>query len=153
MIVDKEPFLIEYNVRMGDPECQSILPRLNTDFLEVIQASINNNISNLEIKWKKEKSMCIALCSKGYPGEFNKDLEIKNISAVEMDLNNNEFIFHAGTYKKKEKIYSNGGRVLNIVALSEKLSTARNNNIKIINKINWKNGFYRKDIGWKAIKK
>ena len=151
MIVNNEPYLIEYNVRMGDPECQTILTRLKTDFLEIICASIDCDIINLNIEWKKEKSICIALCSKGYPGKFKKNIEIKKINNIK--LKKNEFIFHAGTYLKNNKIYSNSGRVLNIVTLSNKLSKARNTATQIVDKLAWEDSFYRKDIGWKAIKK
>ena len=150
MIIKNEPYLIEYNVRMGDPECQAIMTRLETDLLDLIEASINNNLKNFKIEWKEKKSMCLVICSNGYPGNFQKNLEIKNLKNI--NLNSDNFIFHAGTYESNEKIYSNGGRVLNIISISEKLIDARTKAINIIKKINWKKGFYRKDIGWRAIK-
>ena len=150
MIIKNEPYLIEYNVRMGDPECQAIMTRLETDLLDLIEASINNNLKNFKIEWKEKKSMCLVICSDGYPGNFQKNLEIKNLKNI--NLNSDNFIFHAGTYESNEKIYSNGGRVLNIISISEKLIDARTKAINIIKKINWKKGFYRKDIGWRAIK-
>ena len=149
MITDNEPFLIEYNVRMGDPECQTILPKLKTDFGEIIDACINQKLDLIDIEWTDEKSLCIVLCSKGYPDDYKKNLEINNIN--EIDLENNDFIFHAGTSEKNSKIYSNGGRVLNFVAKSNEFKMCRNAVIKLIDKINWKNGFYRKDIGFKVI--
>ena len=149
MIVKNEPYLIEYNVRMGDPECQTIMARLNTDFLTIVKSIINDNLKKIKINWKKEKSMCIVLCSKGYPGKHLKNIEIKNIN--NLNLKKNEFLFHAGTYLKNNKIYSNGGRVLNIISISKKLFSARKNIFKIINRIKWKSGFYRKDIGWRVI--
>ena len=90
---------------MGDPECQSILTRLETDLLEIICASIDNNILDLNIEWKKEKSICIALCAKVYADKPKKNIEIKKINNIELEKN--EFIFHAGTYQKDAKIYSN----------------------------------------------
>ena len=150
MIIKNEPYLIEYNVRMGDPECQAIMTRLETDLLDLIEASINNNLKNFKIEWKEKKSMCLVICSNGYPGNFQKNLEIKNLKNI--NLNSDNFIFHAGTYESNKKIYSNGGRVLNIISISEKLIDARTKAINIIKKINWKKGFYRKDIGWRAIK-
>ena len=150
MINKDEPYLIEYNIRMGDPECQVIMMRLKTDLLEIIDSIINNTLNNIKIKWSKKNSITIVLCAKGYPLNYLKNSEIKNLSKIKLDDSNQ--IFHAGTYSKNNKIYSNGGRVLNITSCSESLVKARNNSLSNINKINWKDGFFRKDIGWKAIK-
>ena len=150
MIVKNQPYLIEYNVRMGDPECQTILPRLKTDFLRVISKSVEGKLSNLQIKWKDKKSLCIVLTSKGYPGKFKNNLEIKNLSNYKSK--NDQIIFHAGTKIKNDKVFSNGGRVLNFVSLSKSLKKSRKKLLSLIKKINWNNGFYRKDIGFKAIK-
>ncbi len=149
MIVDNEPFLIEYNVRMGDPECQTILPKLKTDFGEIIDACINQKLDLIDIEWSDEKSLCIVLCSKGYPDSYKKNLEINNIN--EINLENNDFIFHAGTREQNSKIYSNGGRVLNFVVKSNEFKISRDRAINLINKVNWKDGFYRKDIGFRVI--
>jgi len=149
MIQDGEPYLIEYNIRMGDPECQALMMRLETDLLEIIDHATKNKISDLKIKWNKKSSMTIVLCAKGYPSNYIKDSEIKNLSNILTDKNNQ--IFHAGTYEKNKKIYSNGGRVLNITSLAKNLNSARNKSIANIQKINWPNGFFRKDIGWKVI--
>jgi phosphoribosylamine--glycine ligase len=150
LIVKKEePYLIEYNIRMGDPECQVLMMRLETDLLEIIDYATKNKISNLKIEWKKENSIAVVLCAKGYPHNYIKDSEIKNLSKILSDKNNQ--IFHGGTYEKNNKIYSNGGRVLNITTSSESLAEARNISIRNINKINWADGFFRKDIGWRVI--
>ena len=151
MIKNNEPYLIEYNIRMGDPECQVILPRLKTDFLKIIIKAVNNNLKKLKIEWKKQKCMTVVLCSKGYPGKYKKNKPIKNLKKVK--LNKNEFIFHAGTKSKNGNILSNGGRVLNISSIGNNYKKIRGNIFKIIRKINWKSGFFRKDIGWKVIKK
>ncbi len=151
MIVKNEPFLIEYNVRMGDPECQTILPKLQTDFFEIINACVNKELSLLNIDWSNEKSLCIVLCSKGYPEEYKNNIEINNLYKI--SLKKNEFIFHAGTTHHKAKIFSNGGRVLNFVIISKEFKQSRNGAINLINQINWSNGFYRKDIGYKVIDK
>ena len=150
MIINDEPFLIEYNVRMGDPECQTILPKLKTDFSDLIYACVNNNLETIDIKWSEEKSLCIVLCSKGYPEKYKNNIEIKNLD--EIFLKNNEFIFHAGTKNENTKIFSNGGRVLNLVVISKEFEESRNKAIELITKINWPNGFFRKDIGFKVIK-
>ena len=148
MIVDGEPFLIEYNVRMGDPECQTILPKLKTSFLTIVNNCVHNKLRNYKIKWHKDKSLCIVLCSKGYPEKF---LNHKMIDLMKVKLKKNEYMFHAGTKLVNEKIISNGGRVLNIVVKSKNFKSARQRAIYILKKINWKNGYYRKDIGYKVI--
>ena len=151
MIVDGDPFLIEYNVRMGDPECQTILPTLETDFFEILNCCVNKNLHQIDFKWKDKKSLCIVLCSKGYPEKYENNSEIKNLKEIE--LKENEFIFHAGTKENKGKIFSNGGRVLNFVICSDKFFECREKAIELIKRINWTNGFFRKDIGFKVIKK
>ena len=149
MIINNEPYLIEYNVRMGDPECQTIIPKLKTDFIEVINACINKKLKSINLEWHEDKSLCIVLCSIGYPDEYKKNIEIKNLDKIHLE--NNEYIFHAGTKKLNNKILSNGGRVLNIVIRSENFKKNREKAISLINKINWDNGFFRKDIGYKVI--
>ena len=149
MIVNNEPFLIEYNVRMGDPECQTILPKLKTDLASIIISAINGEIDNLDIKWKKNQSLCIVLCSKGYPGNYLNNIEIPNLSNLK--LKNNEYIFHAGTKLDNNKILSDGGRVLNFVICSNNLKNNRKRAIQLIKNLDWKNGFFRKDIAFKII--
>ena len=149
MIIDDEPYLIEYNVRMGDPECQTILPKLKNDFGEIILACINQNLDSIDINWDDDKSLCIVLCSRGYPDKFKNSILIENLE--KLNLTNNEFIFHAGTKVKDNLIYSNGGRVLNFVVKSKDFKISRQNGMKLIEKLDWKNGFYRKDIGHKVI--
>jgi phosphoribosylamine--glycine ligase len=149
MIVNDEPFLIEYNVRMGDPECQTILPKLKTDLLEIIEACCNEKLKNLKIEWYDKKSLCVVLCSKGYPDKFNNEILIENTE--KLDLNENNFIYHAGTKKIGNKIYSNGGRVINFVSLSSNFKESRDKIFNHINKLDWNGGFFRKDIGYKVI--
>ena len=149
MIVKGEPYLIEYNVRMGDPECQTILPKLKNDLLDVVLACVNQKLDSLNLEWYDDKSLCIVLCSKGYPDQFQNNIEIENLD--KMKLLNNEFIFHAGTKLDNGKIFSNGGRVLNFVIRSENFKNSRDRGLQLINELDWKNGFYRKDIGFKVI--
>ena len=151
MIKNNEPYLIEYNVRMGDPECQTILPLLKTDLFEVLNSCCNKKLDNLKIEWKNQKSLCIVLCSKGYPEKFQKNIKIDNLN--KLDLNNNEFIFHAGTKKNSGEIFSNGGRVLNFVSISSNYKDSRDKVLNLIKNLNWSNGFFRKDIGFKVIDK
>ena len=149
MIVKNEPYLIEYNVRMGDPECQTILPKLKTDIVDIFLACCENNLSTFNIDWHKEKSLCVVLCSKGYPDKYKNNILIENIEKI--NLEKNEFVYHAGTKNIKDKIYSNGGRVLNFVVLSDSFKFSRKKVIKLIKELNWSNGFYRKDIGFRVI--
>jgi len=149
MIVKNEPYLIEYNVRMGDPECQTILPKLKTDLSDIFLACCNSKLNEIKIEWINKKSLCVVLCSKGYPDLFQKNVEIKNLSNIKLD--NDEFLFHAGTSTKDGKVYAVGGRVLNFISLAEDLNIARKKIISNLEKLNWTGGFYRKDIGYKVI--
>ena len=151
MIKNNEPYLIEYNVRMGDPECQVIIPRLSTDILKIFNNASINKLNKINIEWKKLKCMTIVLCSKGYPGKYKKNKRIKNLN--KLNYKKNSFIFHAGTKLVDNELFSNGGRVLNVTSTGKVFKNIRKNIFKIIRKINWKNGFFRKDIGWRVIQK
>ena len=151
MIINDEPFLIEYNVRMGDPECQTIIPTLKTDLLKILFACANEKLKETKIEWINKMSLCVVLCSNGYPDSYQKDIKINNFDTIKLDSNN--YLFHAGTKKIGNSVYSNGGRGLNFVSLSKNLLNARkkiHNNLK---KLNWIKGFFRKDIAFKVIKK
>jgi len=106
-------------------------------------------LASIRIEWKNYKSLCIVLCSLGYPDKYENNIEIKNLNKI--SLMENEFIFHAGTKQQDLKIFSNGGRVLNFVVTSEEFKKSRNKIISLINELNWVNGFFRKDIGFKVI--
>ena len=148
MIVNGDPFLIEYNVRMGDPECQTLLPRLKTDFSIIINKCIEQKLHELNIEWQKDKSICFVLCSKGYPDKYKNNV---GLNLKKLKLKKNQFIFHAGTKLIENNVLSNGGRVLNVVVRSSNFKSAREESLEILNEINWENGFYRKDIGYKVI--
>ena len=149
MIVKNEPYLIEYNVRMGDPECQTILPRLQSDLFSIINASINGHLDKTKIKWNNKKALSIVLCSKGYPNKYKKNKIINNLNNLK--LSSDQFIFHAGTKKNYSKIFSIGGRVLNFIAITKSFKESRRISLNLIKKLNWKYGFFRKDIGHKVI--
>ena len=106
-------------------------------------------MNQIDIKWKKKKSICVVLCSKGYPETYKKNILIQNIDKLNLDKEN--LCFHAGTIKKDNKIFANGGRVLNFVSLSDDFLKARKNIIDNIQTLKWKDGFFRKDIGYKVI--
>ena len=148
MVKNNEPYLIEYNVRMGDPECQTILPKLKTELIYIIESCLNKKLKDVKIKWHKEKSLCIVLCSKGYPEKFSKN---KKINLERVKIKKNDFIFHAGTKIQDKKIVSNGGRVLNVVVKSNDFKRSRIRALNILKNLDWNYGYYRKDIGSKVI--
>ncbi len=149
MIKKNEPYLIEYNVRMGDPECQTILPLLKNDFANVLENCMKGTLEDIKLKWEKKKSICIVITSKGYPDKFKKNVLINNLQNFKS--RKKEFIFHAGTKFLKKKYYSNGGRVLNFVSIDKNLKISRDKILELIKKLNWKNGHHRSDIGYKFL--
>ena len=151
MIVSDEPYLIEYNVRMGDPECQTILPMLNSDLVDILEACVEQKLDQTKIDLKKKQSMCVVLCSKGYPDYYEKNIKINNFDKI--ILNENNYLFHAGTKKKENNIVAVGGRVLNFISLSDNLIDARQNIHNNLKKLDWNKGFYRRDIAFKVIDK
>tara|TARA_B110000093_G_scaffold76353_1_gene83162 strand:+ start:19 stop:1284 length:1266 start_codon:yes stop_codon:yes gene_type:complete len=149
MIINNEPYLIEYNVRMGDPECQTILPMLKTDLLDILVSCCDGTLSETKINWYNKKSLCVVLCSKGYPDEFEKNIPIINIDKI--NSNNDEYCYHAGTKIIKNEVCAVGGRVLNFVCVSNNFKESRNKIFQMISLLKWNNGFFRKDIGYKVI--
>jgi len=149
MIVEKEPFVLEFNIRFGDPETQAILPLLEDDLLEIILKIMEGE--KLKLKWKDGYSVCVVLASKGYPGEYEKGKEIKFSSR---HVANSEWkdiiVFHAGTKKKNGKFYTNGGRVLNICGRENSIKKARETVYSFIEENVYFEGMhYRRDIGLK----
>ena len=124
-------------------------PRLKNKFFEIVEAVINQNLEKLNLEWSNSKSLSIVQCSKGYPETYENNKEINNLDKI--ILTDNEYIFHAGTKIHKSKVVSNGGRVLNFVAMSNSFKESRETVLKLIKKINWTDGFYRKEIGYKVI--
>ena len=153
LMIDKsEPKLIEYNIRLGDPECQVLMMRLKNDLLDLILSTFNNSLREKKISWIKNPGITIVAASKGYPGKFDTLKEIKNLKNIKVDKS--QQLFHAGTIKSKGgKILSNGGRVLNSTVIDSDLLKARKKALKILDKIKWKNKYYRRDIGFRVIKK
>ena len=149
MIVNNEPYLIEYNVRMGDPECQIILPKLKTDLADILLACCEEKLDDINIQWLDKKSLCVVLCSNGYPDKFLKNIEIRNLNQIKISDTN--FLFHAGTVKKNNEVYAVGGRVLNFVSVSDNFADSKKEILDNIERLNWSGGFYRKDIGYKVI--
>ena len=140
MLTENGPKILEYNVRFGDPECQVLLPRIKNDLLEILYLSSKgelNKVTNYELY--PDSTICVVVSSPGYPE--------KPLTGSEIVIKNNHNILHAGTEKKNNKLYSKGGRVLNILGKGSTLSIARDEAYKLINGITWKDMYYRRDIG------
>ena len=148
MIKDGTPYVLEYNVRMGDPECQPILMRLDSDLYDYLHASSEGKLSELpEISWKNQYSVCVVLASKGYPSSYPTGDEITGFENISSDA----LVFHAGTKRQDNKTKSNGGRVLGVTALGSSLQDAINNAYDACNHIRWTNKYHRTDIGKKGL--
>ncbi len=147
--------LLEFNIRLGDPETQVLLPRLDCNFIELIESAIDGKLDQFKIKFFTEKKMiCVVICANGYPQDYLKGSEIKNLNLIEDELaitNDDSIqILHAGTALKDQKIIAVGGRVLNVVVSAVSFAEARKKAYQLIEKINWQNGFTRNDIASKA---
>jgi len=150
MIKDNEPCVLEYNVRMGDPECQPIMMRMDSDLYDYLLASTTGALSTLSpISWKNQSAVCVVLASKGYPEAYPKNEEITGL-----DFSSGEtFVFHAGTKNENDKVLTNGGRVLGVTALGDSLQQAISNAYSAADKVNWPNKYSRLDIGKKGLAK
>lgn len=142
------PKLLEFNIRFGDPEAEAILPRLKTDLLDIINATIIGKLDDIKIEFSDQKSVCVILASNGYPENYKKGSEI---SDIEDKLSDDEIIFHAGTKLENGKILSNGGRVLACVALADDFKLAIDKSYKIVSKVKWSDCYFRRDIGKKLL--
>ena len=134
---------------MRYPEAQNIMTKRKNDLADGVYACVDKNWKSINLEWEKDKSLCVVRCSNGYHDTYKNNIEIKNLEKSKLE--ENEFIFHAGTQKVGDKIYSNGGRVLNLVIKSNNFKENRDKIINLINQINWGDGFYRKDIGYRVI--
>ena len=148
MLKDGEPYVLEYNVRMGDPECQPILMRMDSDLFEYLVGSVEGTLENMPlISWKNKSAVCIVLASKGYPESYPKGEEIFGLGNAFDDA----YIFHAGTKELDKKIITNGGRVLGVTALGDTLEAAIKHAYDVTEKISWENKYLRTDIGKKGL--
>jgi len=148
MIKDNTPYVLEYNVRMGDPECQPITMRMDFDLYDYFVASVDGKLSSMpSLSWKDQYAVCVVLASDGYPGSYPKNDEITGFDSISNGTN----VFHAGTKKSDGKIFSNGGRVLGVTSLGDSLDSAISNAYSEIEKITWSNKFCRTDIGKKGL--
>jgi len=148
MISNGEPSVLEYNVRMGDPECQPITMRMDFDLYDYFVASVDGKLTSMPLpSWKNQSAVCVVLASEGYPESYAKNEEISGFDSIP----NNTYVFHAGTKKLDEKILSNGGRVLGVTALGDSLESAITNAYAVSEEISWPHKYYRKDIGQKGL--
>ena len=149
MIKDNLPFVLEFNVRLGDPETQAILPKLKNDLADLILKSVDNRLSGVELEWDKRFCLCVVLASGGYPASYRKGKEIKGLEALKgLD---DVFTFHAGTKAVHAGFVTDGGRVLNITTLGRDVKEAQNKAYKAIENISFEKMYYRRDIGNKAL--
>lgn len=149
MIKDNEPCVLEFNVRMGDPECQPIVMRMESDLYQYMESCVNNKLDELEnMKWSERSAVCVVMASKGYPGSYEKG---KTIAGLDKIITNTVQVFHAGTARMDGKIVTNGGRVLGVTALGDGIENAIKNAYNAVGKISWDGAYYRTDIGKKAL--
>ena len=149
MITDKGPQLIEYNVRFGDPECQVMMLRLMSDLLPALIASRDGQLKNFDLRWYPRAALTVVMAANGYPGAYEKGSVINGLAeAAALD---GVEIFHAGTKIEGGRIVANGGRVLNVCGTGTTIREAQTKAYAAINKIDWPQGFCRRDIGWRAI--
>jgi len=148
MINEGMPYVIEFNVRLGDPEAQVLLPLIESSLFDMMLDSVDGNIKEHNITLSSDYAVTVVLASKGYPDKYNKNMKIEGLNNLD-----NELVFHAGTKYKSGIYYANGGRVLNVVGKDKDLIVAKNKAYSIIKKINFENKYYRKDISDKGIDK
>lgn len=149
MITDEGPKLIEYNVRFGDPECQVLCARLESDLLPALRATANGTLKDVELQWKEDPALVVVMAAKGYPGDYEKNTKIdglENANQVE-----DVIVLHAGTKKEDDTILSTGGRVLGVTATGKTVSDAQEKAYRAVKEIKWPQGFCRSDIGWRAV--
>ena len=149
MISDGAPKLLEVNVRFGDPECQAILPRLHSDLFAALRAARDGRLGEIELEWRQQAALCVVMASKGYPGAYEKGSIIRGIEAAEAATG--ATVFHAGTRRDDGKITAVGGRVLGVTALGDDIAKAQATAYRAVERIDWPGGFYRRDIGWRAV--
>ncbi len=149
MIADAGPKLIEYNVRFGDPECQVLMMRLKSDIVPVLMASCDGMLNHVDLQWHDKTALTVVMATDGYPGAYDKGSEIRGLDALRgmEDVQ----VFHAGTKGDGDRVLANGGRVLNITALGQTAAAAQARAYEAVAKVDWPQGFYRKDIGWRAV--
>jgi phosphoribosylamine--glycine ligase len=149
MITKDGPKLYEYNVRFGDPECQVLMMRLKSDLLPALLATVDGVLETFDLRWHDEPALTIVMATKGYPGDYTNGTEIRGLDAARAVPGVE--IFHAGTRREGDRLLAAGGRVLNVTARGRTVAEAKQRAHEAIARIDWPGGFYRSDIGWRAI--
>ena len=149
MIKDGAPRLVEYNVRFGDPECQVLMMRLGAQALDLMLAVAEGRLSEAQVNWADDHALTVVMAANGYPGSYEKGTEIKGLAALPADSKN--YVFHAGTKMDGGAVVANGGRVLNVTARGASLQEAKDRAYAMVEGVDWPEGFYRRDIGWRAL--
>ncbi len=149
MIKDGQPRLVEYNVRFGDPECQVLMLRLGAQALDAMLATARGELEGFRLNWADDHAMTVVLAANGYPGAYAKGTVI---SGTDIEGSSYEAMFHAGTARRDGQLVANGGRVLNATARGKTLQEARERAYAMADAVDWSEGFYRSDIGWRALK-
>ena len=149
MIKEGHARLVEYNVRFGDPECQVLMMRLGAQALDLMEAAARGDLEGCAANWAKDHAMTIVMAAKGYPGSYEKRSVISGLE--HLPKTSKSMCFHAGTSSQEGKIIATGGRVLNVTARGESLREARDRAYEMVSEVEWSEGFYRKDIGWRAL--
>jgi phosphoribosylamine--glycine ligase len=151
MVTEQGPKLVEYNARFGDPECQVLMLRMMSDIVPALIACADGQLKNFSLRWYDDAALTVIMATKGYPGDYGKGSVIQGLDeAAKVE---GVEIFHAGTVAKDGKILANGGRVLNICALGKTVAEAQHRAYEAVDRINWPQGFCRRDIGWQAVKR
>ena len=148
ILTEEGPKLLEYNVRFGDPECQVLMLRLRSDILPALIASYDGVLDKFNLRWSNNAAVTVVMAANGYPGNYKTGSEVRGLENID---SNEVIIFHAGTKTENNKLLANGGRVLNVCASGDTILEAKVKVYAAIDKIDWPQGFYRRDIGWRVI--
>ncbi|WP_170418062.1 phosphoribosylamine--glycine ligase [Ruegeria arenilitoris] len=149
MIKDGQPRLVEYNVRFGDPECQVLMMRLGAQALDLMHAAAEGRLGEARVNWANDHALTVVMAAQGYPGAYEKGSVINGLDDLPED--SSHMVFHAGTKAQDGQVMASGGRVLNVTARGATLQEARDNAYAMVEAIDWPGGFYRRDIGWRAL--
>jgi phosphoribosylamine--glycine ligase len=151
MITAEGPKLIEYNARFGDPECQVLMPRMKTDLVAALVAACDGVLKNFDVRWWDDAALTVVMAAQGYPGPFERGSEIRGLA--EAEALDDVLVFHAGTKLEDGRLLANGGRVLNVTAMGRTVAEAQKRAYTAVAKIEWPQGFCRRDIGWRAVQR
>ncbi|WP_210092179.1 phosphoribosylamine--glycine ligase [Ruegeria sp. HKCCSP346] len=149
MIRDGQPRLVEYNVRFGDPECQVLMMRLGAQAMDLMHAAAEGRLGEMRVNWADDHAITVVMAANGYPGAYKKGTAIKGLEGLPEDSQN--MVFHAGTKSVDGQVVASGGRVLNVTARGSTLKEARDRAYEMVEAVDWPDGFYRRDIGWRAL--